>query len=410
MVGKSYFGTFEMDKNLVPLRRQFMQPPRYGITDYLIPYSDSVIYATGSLFYGDAPWTSGAFFKYNFNSSFAKCAVADVPIILDAYIQPTTTKTVVSTALPLLQVAPYSASYLTVPVAYCAYYCSNNTACDKFDLQGPTLICDSTNFIDFRTIRSTGCDARVLWLPDTTTGQITVISATDSLLRIRVRKSGSFVLRSKIFASCGWLEDSLLVQVSLTNSTLNLGQDKTLCPGNSLLLHAGLGFASYLWQDGSTDSTLLITQPGLYHVQVSSCGSILKDSILIYPSPPIPFNAGPDRAKCNNDTIQLSAPSGFLNYAWSNNYNISSTTAQNVVVNPIVDTAYYIKAEKTPGCFAYDTVKITVNQSPPINLVIDKSFCLGDSAVFSALILIICSFLPLFKWFSQDSLYRSEKS
>jgi hypothetical protein len=55
-----------------------------------------------------------------------------------------------------------------------------------------------------------------------------------------------------------------------------------------------------------------------------------------------------------------------------------------VVVNPLVDTSYHVTAEKTPGCFAYDTVKITVNQSPPINLGADKRFCLGDSTVFSA--------------------------
>jgi hypothetical protein len=100
--------------------------------------------------------------------------------------------------------------------------------------------------------------------------------------------------------------------------------------------------------------------------------------------PPIPFNAGPDRSKCNTDTLHLTAPSGFLNYQWSNNYNISSTSSQTVIVNPLTDTAYYVKAEKTPGCFAYDTVRIHVNTSPAISLGADKSFCSGDSAELDA--------------------------
>ncbi|MCV5738358.1 hypothetical protein OFN56_41305, partial [Escherichia coli] len=49
----------------------------------------------------------------------------------------------------------------------------------------------------------------------------------------------------------------------------------------------------------------------------------------------------------------------------------------------MVDTVYTAIAEKTPGCFAYDTVRIKVNQSTPISLGPDKSFCLGDSALIT---------------------------
>jgi gliding motility-associated-like protein len=151
-----------------------------------------------------------------------------------------------------------------------------------------------------------------------------------------------------------------------------------------LVLHAGNSFSSYLWQDGSTDSVLTVTTPGTYWVHVSDlCGNNFADSITISPFT-VSISIGPDRTKCNSDTLHLSASSGFLNYTWSNSYNISSTTTQNVVVNPLTDTAYSIKAEKTPGCFAYDTVRISVYHSPVIDLGTDKSFCTGDSAVFTA--------------------------
>jgi gliding motility-associated-like protein len=57
---------------------------------------------------------------------------------------------------------------------------------------------------------------------------------------------------------------------------------------------------------------------------------------------------------------------------------------QTVIVNPLTDTAYYLKAEKTPGCFAFDTIHITVHQSPPVDLGPDLSVCNGDSAVLIA--------------------------
>jgi gliding motility-associated-like protein len=105
---------------------------------------------------------------------------------------------------------------------------------------------------------------------------------------------------------------------------------------------------------------------------------------LIAPHPSIPFDAGMDRVKCNTDTLHLDATAGFLNYSWSPNYLISSSTAANIVANPLVDTAYYVKAEKSPGCFAYDTVWIKVYTSPKIDLGRDTSFCAGASIQLSA--------------------------
>ena len=158
----------------------------------------------------------------------------------------------------------------------------------------------------------------------------------------------------------------------------------TICNGSFIGLHAGTSFLTYKWNDGSTDPVLTVSQPGIYWVQViDSCGNILRDSIRISPFN-LAVSAGPDRTKCNNDTLHLDAPGGFISYVWSNNYNISSTNTQNVIVNPSVDTAYYLKPEKLPGCFAFDTVRIKVNVSPPILLGADKSFCIGDSAVLDA--------------------------
>ncbi len=44
---------------------------------------------------------------------------------------------------------------------------------------------------------------------------------------------------------------------------LNIGNDTLICNGDSLVLNAGGGFESYLWQDGSTDSIFIVTEPGL---------------------------------------------------------------------------------------------------------------------------------------------------
>jgi gliding motility-associated-like protein len=45
---------------------------------------------------------------------------------------------------------------------------------------------------------------------------------------------------------------------------------------------------------------------------------------------------------------------------------------------------YTVTAEKSRGCFAYDSIYIDVNTSPPINLGADTSFCFGDSIALNA--------------------------
>ncbi|MGB8195187.1 MAG: gliding motility-associated C-terminal domain-containing protein [Chitinophagaceae bacterium] len=177
----------------------------------------------------------------------------------------------------------------------------------------------------------------------------------------------------------------LHLTVRRSPGAVDLGPDKNICPGNTIALNAKRGYVSYLWQDNSTDSVFIASAPGTYHVQTNdSCGNIFRDTVVITAAPSIPFSIGPDRTKCNNDTLRLLAPPGFLNYTWANNYNISSLSGQQVIVNPIVDTVYYVKAEKTTGCFAYDTIIINVNHSPGINLGNDTSFCEGQSVQLNA--------------------------
>jgi len=206
----------------------------------------------------------------------------------------------------------------------------------------------------------------------------------DSTLRFQFKVPWSGYIYASL-QGCNLMRDSVYVTVLKSPATLNLGPDSTLCPGNTIVLNARAGYASYMWQDGSTDSTFTVRTPGLYYVKTTNgCGATYADTIMINQHAPIPFDAGPDRTKCNADTLHINTPPGFINYIWTNDYYISSTRSQNVVVNPLTDTAYYVKAEKTPGCFAYDTVRVHVNVSPLINLGADKSFCSGDSAVFDA--------------------------
>lgn len=254
-------------------------------------------------------------------------------------------------------------------------------SCSFMNISGPSSGCSYNSTYTYYIHRNKKCSLVPAWkLPK----GVSIVAQTDSSLTVQFPGFGVYGIGCAL-KSCTPAFDSLTVTIKSKTAKLDLGRDTVICDQTAITLRAGKQFLSYQWQDGSTDSVFTVTRPGSYWVQVyDSCGNPLRDTITIsaYANPS--FTIGPDRKKCNGDTLHLSVPSGFLNYTWSNNYNISSTNSRSVVINPLVDTAYYIKAEKIPGCFVYDTVRITVHQSPTINLGANRSFCSGDSAVFHA--------------------------
>lgn len=214
-------------------------------------------------------------------------------------------------------------------------------------------------------------------------GQPNIKQVNDSVYSLKFDTPWKGAIRASTYG-CTLLLDSVEISV-LPSASLNLGTDTVLCPGNSIILNAGGNFVNYLWQDDSTDSVFIVKASGKYFVKVTNgCGSTFVDTVIVKDHPPIPFDVGPDLEKCNDESLTISAPEGFISYSWSPDYNMNSSTSGTVIVNPQVSTLYKVKAEKPPGCFVYDSINVVVHTSPIINLGIDKAFCFGDSAVLDA--------------------------
>ncbi len=96
----------------------------------------------------------------------------------------------------------------------------------------------------------------------------------------------------------------------------DLGADKSLCPGDTVLLYPGR-FTIYTWQDGSSQDHFTIKQPGLYSVAVTdNCGSA-RDEIIIkaeefcdiyFPNAFTPNNDG------LNDLFKIVKPANLTEY------------------------------------------------------------------------------------------------
>lgn len=144
-----------------------------------------------------------------------------------------------------------------------------------------------------------------------------------------------------------------------------------LCTSDSVLLDAGAGFTSYLWNDGSTARTLNAKSPGDYSVTVSTAQGCKGASVpfkvtsVLSPQPHITGTT----LICNTPSVQLSVTQPFSSYLWSNGATTQSTT----VISPGMLS---ISVKGSNGCVGKDSVLIT-SGSTPASASVTASVCEG---------------------------------
>jgi len=221
--------------------------------------------------------------------------------------------------------------------------------------------------------RNAGCTQSIRW--SVSPGNNSFVQLNDTTITILFPSAGNYTIAAS-FSSCDSVNDTAHVFIGRKANTLSLGPDKTVCSNSTSILHAGAGFKTYYWYDGSTDSTNTIYHPGTYFVTVTDhCNNVYTDTINISLAAAVPFELGPDTSRCNNDILTLSAPPGFTNYTWAPNYNINTTSGQVVQLQPQQDTVYTVTALLNSGCLVLDSIKVSVKQSPPIQLGNDTVYC-----------------------------------
>lgn len=159
---------------------------------------------------------------------------------------------------------------------------------------------------------------------------------------------------------------------------VNLGNDTTICAGDTITLNAGSGYPSYLWNNATNLQTLGVSLPGTYWVEVPiGCGATDRDSIVIT-NYNVSVSLGPDQSFCQGDSAQFDAGPGFSTYTWNTGSSGQSIWATNT-------GQYWVTVTNANGCTASDTAQVSnVFVITPVNLGPDQNICQGDSALLTA--------------------------
>jgi gliding motility-associated-like protein len=169
-------------------------------------------------------------------------------------------------------------------------------------------------------------------------------------------QQGQYTVRAVLQNANGCGADTIYKIVHAGPFSVFLGNDTTLCQGDTLKLHMRIPNASNFWNNGSTDTVLKVTQTGSYWVKVSLGDCTASDTINVTVRLLPAFTLGNDSIICSGQSIILSPiPSPpNVTYLW----NTGATTSN---INTISDGLYWLKVtENGFGCKYADSLNATV--------------------------------------------------
>jgi gliding motility-associated-like protein len=129
--------------------------------------------------------------------------------------------------------------------------------------------CNNANGAIFTTVTGGNAPYRFLWSNGSSSANLQNIAA------------GNYTVNITDVNGCSLRSSNITISNTNSNVLVNLGADRSICPGQTIVLNAGL-FSSYLWQDNSRNQTLPINSAGLYRVTVTdSLGCAGTDEVLV---------------------------------------------------------------------------------------------------------------------------------
>ena len=190
-----------------------------------------------------------------------------------------------------------------------------------------------------------------------------------------VNAAGVYWVRAQDGNGC-YAYDTITIGV-VANPTPNIGPDQFICPGDLATFDPGPGFVIYNWTTGGNNQTETLGTTGPIAVTVTDVNGCLGSdnaNVTLFPQPVA--NLGPDRSICPGNTTVLN-PGIFAGYQW----NTGATTQTITVQFPGM---YYVEVTSGNGCTDIDTIIVTYDPLPNVNLGADRESCQGTPVNLNA--------------------------
>ena len=161
--------------------------------------------------------------------------------------------------------------------------------------------------------------------------------------------------------------DTFTLMIDVNEATpfmIQLNGSIPFCEGDSVELSVPGTYTSYLWNDGSTSSTLIAKVSGTYSVDATNAnGCISSDQIDVttFPLPVVVIAADRD-AITLGESIQLIA-TGALDYIWTPGESLSDSTISDPIATPLATTTYLSTGTDINGCIGSSEFTLSVSDA-----------------------------------------------
>ncbi|MBK8805896.1 MAG: gliding motility-associated C-terminal domain-containing protein [Bacteroidales bacterium] len=158
--------------------------------------------------------------------------------------------------------------------------------------------------------------------------------------------------------------------------TIDLGSDKVICEGDTVILNAQQNLDSYTWNTGEITSSVRKSKAGIYSVTVSKDNCTASNQIQVVVNQLPTVDLGDDKEICQGEIQEFTAPTELDSYIWSSGEKTAKISKST--------TGIYSVTVSKNQCLATDQIELTVKPLPIVDLGTDKEICEGVTQQFDA--------------------------
>ncbi|MCC7502611.1 MAG: gliding motility-associated C-terminal domain-containing protein [Flavobacteriales bacterium] len=220
----------------------------------------------------------------------------------------------------------------------------------------------------------TTCSSTPVTLNAGNAGSTYMWNAGTTTQSISPTQSGTYSVMVTNAQGCSGTFNAVVTFMPLI--TVDLGNDTTLCAGQTIALDAGNSGATYLWSNGATTQTISPSQSGTYSVTASNGFCLGSDAITVT-FDPIPLDVLQNVTTCVDQTVTLNAGNPGCTYQW----NTGATTS---IINPTTSGNYSVVVTNSTNCSITADATVTLVGFPVVDLGPDSVLCDGDVLTLDA--------------------------
>jgi hypothetical protein len=256
---------------------------------------------------------------------------------------------------------------------------SNSAGCLSTTYATATIAVNSLPSVSINSSTSTICAGASASL--TASGAISYswnTAATATVLAVTPTTNVTYSVTGFDVNGCSNTANSAITVNALPSVAIT--GTSALCVGNTATLTAG-GGASYLWNTGSTSTSLSInpsfnTNYTLTAFSAQGCSNTAVRTITVYALPLVSISG--TNAVCAGNSSALTA-TGANTYVWN-----TSATTSSIIVTPASTSSYSVNGTSSVGCVASSApLTVTVNALPNTAISGTTALCAGTTVTLT---------------------------